>query len=35
MCELAAANCRAHAGGNLDTEVVMVDFEGREVVARG
>jgi cobalt-precorrin-5B (C1)-methyltransferase len=35
LCELAAAQCRAHTGGVLDVEVLMVDFDGLEVVARG
>jgi cobalt-precorrin-5B (C1)-methyltransferase len=35
LCERASAACRAHAGGAVDVEVVMVDFDGREVVARG
>ncbi|MEM8707227.1 MAG: cobalt-precorrin-5B (C(1))-methyltransferase [Actinomycetota bacterium] len=34
LCELAAANCRSHAGGDLEVEVVMVDFEGIEELAR-
>jgi len=34
MCVLARDNCRAHGGGSLRCEVVMVDFEGRGVVAR-
>lgn len=35
LCALAAARCREHAGGALGVEVVMVDFEGEAVVARG
>jgi cobalt-precorrin-5B (C1)-methyltransferase len=35
MCELAAEQCHAHVGGALETEVYMVDFDGRDVVARG
>jgi cobalt-precorrin-5B (C1)-methyltransferase len=35
LCRRAAAHCRAHAGGMLDMEVLMVDFDGDEVVARG
>jgi cobalt-precorrin-5B (C1)-methyltransferase len=35
LCAMAAARCREHAGGALDVGVVMVDFDGREVVARG
>jgi hypothetical protein len=35
MCELAAEQCQAHVSGALDTEVYMVDFDGRDVVARG
>lgn len=34
LCELARDNCRAHAGDAFACEVVMVDFEGREVIAR-
>ncbi|MBW3555819.1 MAG: cobalt-precorrin-5B (C(1))-methyltransferase [Actinobacteria bacterium] len=34
VCEQARAACVAHVGGALDIEVVMVDFDGREVVAR-
>ena len=32
LCRQAAAVCRAHVGGALDIEVVMVDFDGRAVV---
>jgi cobalt-precorrin-5B (C1)-methyltransferase len=35
LCTRAADHCRAHAGGMLDVEVLMVDFDGDEVVARG
>ncbi len=35
LCALAAARCAAHAGGVLGVEVVMVDFDGTEVLARG
>ncbi len=34
LCELAAANCRAHVTDRLAIEVLMVDFEGERVVAR-
>jgi len=34
LCEQAVAACRAHVSGALGVEVVMVDFEGAEVVAR-
>ncbi|HET6809837.1 MAG TPA: cobalt-precorrin-5B (C(1))-methyltransferase [Acidimicrobiales bacterium] len=34
LCRRARASCEAHAGGKLAVEVVMVDFEGRQVVAR-
>ena len=34
VCALARAACQAHTGGAVDTEVVMVDFEGELVVAR-
>jgi cobalt-precorrin-5B (C1)-methyltransferase len=34
MCALARAACQAHTRGAVDTEVVMVDFEGELVVAR-
>jgi cobalt-precorrin-5B (C1)-methyltransferase len=34
VCALARDACRAHTGGVVDTEVVMVDFEGDMVVAR-
>jgi len=35
LCHRAAGACRDHAGGQVEVEVVMVDFEGDEVVARG
>jgi cobalt-precorrin-5B (C1)-methyltransferase len=34
VCALARAACQAHTGGAVETEVVMVDFEGDMVVAR-
>lgn len=34
LCEQAAAACRAHVDGALAVDVVMVDFDGAEVVAR-
>lgn len=34
VCALARAACEAHTAGKVDTEVVMVDFEGDVVVAR-
>ena len=34
VCALARAACEAHTAGRVDTEVVMVDFEGELVVAR-
>ena len=34
VCALARAACQAHTAGKVDTEVVMVDFEGDGVVAR-
>jgi cobalt-precorrin-5B (C1)-methyltransferase len=34
LCEQAASACRQHVAGELEIEVVMVDFEGAEVVAR-
>jgi cobalt-precorrin-5B (C1)-methyltransferase len=33
-CEQAAAACRRHVDGALEIEVLMVDFDGAEVVAR-
>jgi cobalt-precorrin-5B (C1)-methyltransferase len=35
LCRRAARACAAHVDGALDVEVVMVDFEGEEVIARG
>ena len=35
LCGQAASSCRAHVGDGLSVEVVMVDFEGERVVARG
>ena len=35
LCDQAALACRAHVDGALRVEVVMVDFDGRHVVARG
>jgi cobalt-precorrin-5B (C1)-methyltransferase len=34
LCARAARQCRAHAGGQLAVEVLMVDFDGDAVVAR-
>jgi len=34
LCERARAACIEHAGGALEVDVVMVDFDGSEVVAR-
>jgi len=34
LCEQAGAACRQHVDGALEIEVVMVDFDGTEVVAR-
>ena len=34
VCALARAACEAHTGGAVETEVVMVDFDGEAVVAR-
>ncbi len=34
LCEQAAARCREHVDGAMDIEVVMVDFDGDQVVAR-
>jgi cobalt-precorrin-5B (C1)-methyltransferase len=34
LCEQAVASCRQHVDGALDIEIVMVDFDGAEVVAR-
>ncbi|MDQ1398519.1 MAG: cobalt-precorrin-5B (C1)-methyltransferase [Acidimicrobiaceae bacterium] len=35
LCRRAAAACRSHVAGALAVEVLMVDFEGDMVVARG
>ena len=35
LCRRAARACTAHTGGAATVEVVMVDFEGEEVIARG
>lgn len=35
LCERAARNCKAHAGHNLEVEVVMIDFTGTNEVCRG
>jgi cobalt-precorrin-5B (C1)-methyltransferase len=34
LCQLARQHCIDHAGGAINCAVVMVDFEGEEVVAR-
>ncbi|MGH9073804.1 MAG: cobalt-precorrin-5B (C(1))-methyltransferase [Acidimicrobiales bacterium] len=34
LCQMARDNCIAHGGGSFDCEIVMVDFEGEEVIAR-
>lgn len=34
LCERAAARCRDHVEGDLDVEVVMVDFDGDQVICR-
>ena len=34
LCEMAREHCVAHAGGSLGCEVVMVDFDGKEVLGR-
>jgi len=34
LCRQARAACSAHTGGAVDTDVVMVDFDGETVVAR-
>lgn len=34
LCHRAARACEAHVSGGLQVEVVMVDFEGQEVLAR-
>jgi len=35
LCERAAQACEAHVDGAIEVEVVMVDFEGRDVVVSG
>jgi cobalt-precorrin-5B (C1)-methyltransferase len=35
LCRLAASACRAHVADALTVDVLMVDFEGQAVVARG
>jgi cobalt-precorrin-5B (C1)-methyltransferase len=35
LCRRAHAACEAHVDGRLAVDVVMVDFDGDEVVARG
>jgi cobalt-precorrin-5B (C1)-methyltransferase len=35
LCQRAARSCRAFVNGALEVDVVMVDFEGIEVLARG
>lgn len=35
LCERAAARCRDHVEGALHVEVIMVDFDGDQVIARG
>lgn len=34
LCELARERCVQHAGGSIRCEVIMVDFEGKTVLAR-
>ena len=34
LCRRAAIACTAHAGGEMPVDVIMVDFDGAEVVAR-
>ena len=34
LCRRARAACEAHTGGRVSVEIVMVDFEGEQVVAR-
>jgi hypothetical protein len=34
VCELAKEACEEHTKGVVTVDVVMADFEGREVVAR-
>jgi len=35
LCRRAAAACRAHGGGALTVDVLLVDFDGEQVLARG
>jgi cobalt-precorrin-5B (C1)-methyltransferase len=35
LCRRAAEACRRHVGGALAVEVIMVDFEGERMIARG
>ena len=35
LCQMAAATCRTHTSGKLAIEVLMADFEGERIVARG
>jgi cobalt-precorrin-5B (C1)-methyltransferase len=35
LCQMAASSCRSHVAGALEVDVLMVDFEGDLVVARG
>lgn len=35
LCRRAAAMCRAHVGHRLSVQIVMVDFDGARVLARG
>lgn len=35
LCRRAARACEAHVDGKLSVEVIMVDFEGQDVLARG
>jgi len=35
LCELAAESCRVHVNHRLSVDVTMVDFDGRDVIARG
>ncbi|MEM7272255.1 MAG: cobalt-precorrin-5B (C(1))-methyltransferase [Actinomycetota bacterium] len=35
LCAMAADRCRAHAAGELEVEVTMVDFAGTEAIANG
>ena len=34
LCQLAVSTCRVHVAEQLSVEVLMVDFEGEDVVAR-